>query len=80
MRQTIKNIEVNTAYRWFLGLSLDDAKLIIGDLLPFTMILGRKPPKYNDSLIRKILLKDYRFMQVFIRKRSELRLKNSHVS
>ena len=24
MRQTIKNIEVNTAYRWFLGLSLDD--------------------------------------------------------
>ena len=24
MRQTIKDIEVNTAYRWFLGLSLDD--------------------------------------------------------
>ena len=24
MRQTIKNIEVNTAYRWFLGLSLND--------------------------------------------------------
>ena len=55
-------------------------ELIIGDLLPFTMILERKPPKYNDSLIRKILLKVYRFMQVFIRKTSELRLKNSHVS
>lgn len=24
MRQTIKDIEVNTAYRWFLGLTLDD--------------------------------------------------------
>ena len=24
MRQTIKDIEVNTAYRWFLGLSLND--------------------------------------------------------
>ena len=24
MHQTIKDIEVNTAYRWFLGLSLDD--------------------------------------------------------
>ena len=24
MRQTIKDIEVNVAYRWFLGLSLDD--------------------------------------------------------
>ena len=24
MRQTIKDIEVNTAYRWFLGLSLDE--------------------------------------------------------
>lgn len=24
MRQTIKEIEANTAYRWFLGLTLDD--------------------------------------------------------
>ena len=24
MRQTIKDIEVNVAYRWFLGLTLDD--------------------------------------------------------
>ncbi|MGZ7254017.1 transposase, partial [Streptococcus pyogenes] len=24
MRQTIKEIEVNMAYRWFLGLTLDD--------------------------------------------------------
>lgn len=49
-RQTIKEIEVNIAYRWFLGLTLDD-KFLISPLMAKTTVVSFKINKWLKPLV-----------------------------
>lgn len=63
MRQTIKDIEVNVAYRWFLGLELDDA-------VPHFSTFGKnysrrfKDTDLFEQIFQHILEECYRFKLV----------------
>jgi transposase len=58
MRQTIKEIEVNNAYRWFLGLGLEMLFLISLHLVKTIQVVSREP------LCSRNLLWDFDSMHV----------------
>ena len=63
MRQTIKEIEVNMAYRWFLGLELYDPvhiSLHLGRTIPVVLRI----PIYLSRFFQHILEECYRFKLV----------------